>query len=228
MENLKRLYAELINDLSIKRVDYNENKLTIFSASAGTAYSGKIMIVGRAVNGWIHNLDPSSDAEVQQCIRSVQNAIETENLDWVKAQWGSYEKYNTRKSAFWRLSKAISAVVNPDIAFHTDSIVWTNLYKAAKEEGGNPSGRLINVEFQLCKQILDAEIAFYKPTNIVFLTGLGWATPFLANATKIARDTNWEYVEQVGTYQGCKYIVGQHPQGKNESLHLYEIIRHIN
>ena len=202
--------------------------MTVFSASAGTDYNGKIMVVGRAVNGWNHYLNPSSEASIRKCISSVQNALETENLNWVKAHWGSRDKYNTRKSAFWRLAKSISATANPDSAFHTDSIAWTNLYKAAKEEGGNPSGRLMNTQFQFCKRILDAEIDYFKPTHIIFLTGLAWARPFLTTATQNAPNPSWDYVEQVGIYQSCKYIVGQHPQGKNEELHLEEIVEHVN
>lgn len=233
MDNLKQLYADLINNLAQRRDNYLEDALTIFSASAGTAYDGKIMVVGRAVNGWNHYLDPSSAESVQKCILSVQNALETENLNWVKTHWGTGEKYNTKKSAFWRIAKAISAAVNPDIEFQTDSIVWTNLYKAAKHKAakqgdGNPSGRLMNTEYELCKQILDAEIDFYKPAYIVFLTGLGWAKHFLTTATKVDSNPSWDYVEQVGIYRERKYIVGQHPQGKNETLHLGEITEHLN
>ncbi len=228
MDNLKGLYVDLISELAQKRDSYLETKLTVFSASAGTGYNGKIMVVGRAVNGWNHYLDPNSEASVKNCISSVQNALVTENLNWVKAHWGSRDKYNTRKSAFWRLAKAISATAKPNSEFHTDAIVWTNLYKAAKEEGGNPSRRLMNTQFQFCKQILDAEIDYYKPAYVVFLTGLSWAKPFLTTATQIDSNPAWDYVEQVGVYQSCKYVVGQHPQGKNEELHLDEIVEHIN
>ena len=228
MKKLKQLYASLIENLAKKGENYFEDELTIFSASAGTDYNGKIMIVGRAVNGWNHYLDPRSERSVQECICSIQNALGVESLDWVKTQWGSKEKYNTKKSAFWRLSKAISAIANPSVEFHTDSIVWTNLYKAAKESGGNPSERLMNVQFDHCKKILDEEISFYRPEVIIFLTGLNWAKDFLTNATRREINGDLEYVELVGTYQKCKYIVGQHPQGKNEAIHLKEITGHLN
>lgn len=227
MKELKQLYTDLIKELAQRRDEYSEEELTIFSASAGKRYDGKIMIVGRAVNGWKHYLDPNSEQSVLKCISSVHNAIETENLTWVKELWGSGGEYNTKQSAFWRMAKAISAASNPDVDFHTDAIVWTNLYKASKYSGGNPSATLKRTEFHICKQILDAEIDFYKPSHIIFLTGFSWAGDFITDSTTVNPNPSWEFLDRVGIYRGCKFIVGQHPQGKNETRHLSEIVEHL-
>lgn len=230
MNKLKSLYVDLIKCLADKRDKYPERNLTIFSASAGKNYTGNIMIVGRAVNRWRHDLNPSSESSAQEeCISSLHNALETENLNWVKEQWGNRnKKYNTRKSAFWRVAKSVSAYCHPDENFHTDAIVWTNLYKATKASGGNPSEQLMNVEFEICQQIFDAEIDLFKPRYIVFLTGLAWACDFVSLDDRQNKVPGRKYVVQTGTYKGSRYIIGQHPQGKNEAAHLKEIAEYID
>ena len=238
MSSIGHLYTSLIESLVQQQHKFKEKKLSIFSASAGTTYNGKLMVLGRAVNDWEPYLNPSSEESVEQCLLAIHEAIGKENLDWGKEKWGLHEGYNTNKSAFWRLSRKIAEKISPDTEFHTDKIVWSNLYKAAKckkdehnadkKFRGNPSSRLMKAQFESCKDILNAEIDLYKPAYIVFLTGLGWARHFLTDATQISNNADWRYVEQIGSYRGCQYVVGQHPQGKNEALHLQEILKHIS
>lgn len=237
MHNLKKLYTELIRILIDKRDKYPETNLAVFSSSVGKNYNGNVMVVGRAVNGWKHNLNPYSEQSVQECVVSLHHAIDTDNLDWVQEKWECRNDYNTRKSAFWRVAKSISAVVNSHESFHTDAIAWTNLYKVAKAKeddpskkaGGNPSGRLQNAQFTICKQIFDAEVELLKPKNIVFLTGMDWVGDFLSSdESGYTRIIGGKYVVRVGMYRNSNYIVGQHPQGKNETQQLKEIVEHLS
>lgn len=86
----------------------------------------------------------------------------------------------------------------------------------------------MTVQFESCKSILDAEIDFFKPNYIVFLTGLGWVEPFLGGAIENTPDADYKFVEKTSIYRGRKFVVGQHPQGKNEERHLREIMENIN
>lgn len=116
-------------------------------------------------------------------------------------------------------------------SFFADYVVWSNLYKVAKSKedttGGNPSAALCDVQFCYCQEILDTEIDLYDPAVIVFLTGVGWAKPYLNGATDRSDAPDNKYVKQTGLYRGRKYMIGPHPQGKNKSLYLEEISRYL-
>jgi len=235
MDNLKQLYANLIMNVAQNHNKYGEKGLTVFTALKGINYQSsqnKVMIVGRAPNKWEHDFIPRKEDSIEKCISSVHNTIEEWTLNWVKNLWGKTlneegkKKYNTKKSAFWRLSKNIAKHQNPNTEFSIDSIVWSNLYKISNQKGGNPSAKLKDVQFHLCKQILDAEIDYYKPKYIVFLTGSNWALPFLKDATQVQNCTS-KYVKQVGIYCGSIYVIAQHPQGKSEEAHLKEIVQYL-
>jgi hypothetical protein len=106
-----------------------------------------------------------------------------------------------------------------------DHICWSNLYKVAPD-GGNPSGRLMGVQFARCVDVLRSEIESSKAQNIVFLTGLGWAKPFLdrLNIANHLEPTGFEFVEFASSADGVNYVVGQHPQGKPEQPHCDEVL----
>lgn len=80
-EPLKKLYVELIQTLVERQEDYSENKLAIFSAVAGSAYKkGGIMVIGRAVNGWKYNLDPTNSQFVTNCLAAIDTGLENDSL----------------------------------------------------------------------------------------------------------------------------------------------------
>lgn len=241
-ESLKKLYVELIQTLIERRKNYSENKLAIFSAIAGSAYKkGGIMVVGRAVNGWKYNLDLGDEHSGKAFVDGVDRFLKSEELDWVGKQWGvskleKHDDYNTKKSAFWRLIREIVAnngIATDDFA---NSIVWSNLYKAAKYKGdsekgdqvkrGNLSARLRKVEVDLCRKIFDTEIDLYQPKFIVFLTGFWWAQPFL-NIGDQAGNVQADYVQHVGVYRNANYLIGPHPQGKKGMPYLLEICKYL-
>ncbi len=238
-ESLKKLYVELIQMLVERQEDYLENKLTLFSAIAGSAYKkGGIMVVGRAVNGWKYNLDPTDRQSVTDCLSAIDAGLEKDSLCWVKGLWGKSQtdekkQYNTKKSAFWRLIEGLVGLrdLTEGNHFFADYVVWSNLYKVAKSKedttGGNPSAALCDVQFYYCQEILDTEIDLYEPAVIVFLTGVGWAEPYLNEAIDGSDVPDNKYVKQIGLYRRRKYVVGPHPQGKNKSLYLDEVSRYL-
>jgi hypothetical protein len=233
------LYIELIQTLVERQEDYSENKLAIFSTIAGSAYKkGGIMVVGRAVNGWKYNLDSTDSQSVTNCLSAIGSGLEKDNLRWVGELWGKNQtgekgRYNTKKSAFWRLIEGIVGLqkLPEENRFFTDYVVWSNLYKVAKSKddtsGGNPSASLCDVQFYQCQEILDTEIDMYEPAVIVFLTGVGWASPFINDATDRNDAPDNKYIKQAGLYRGRKYVIGPHPQGKNKALYLEEISRYL-
>ncbi len=148
--------------------------------------------------------------------------------------WGNYDHdYNTRKSAFWRVIRKvvdelkIADVERPEWPSY---LVWSNLYKFAPADGGNPSSTLCTIQLDECKSLLQKEIQTYRPKRIIFLTGIDWAEPFItALEVETATIPEQQYVEAVGKLdapqglQSC-IVVAAHPQSKKENWWVGEVV----
>jgi len=173
-----------------KRYDFSERFLTVFYPLRGCNYSGQIMIVGRAVNGWTYERwrvrDPGQDKERADVMKEAMMydsahacAMGAVVDHWKKPNDGGYR---FGRSPFWRVVGQLVDDLNitekktPNCLSH---IVWTNLYKVAPWCGGNPSERLKKVQREGCIEMLKTEIEINQPKRLLFLTGLDWAEPFL-------------------------------------------------
>jgi hypothetical protein len=197
----------------------------------GRRYSGKLLVVGRATNGWGNQF---YKADLEDCRRISDSFIPTtvpENLDWITQQWGTNDKgkYNTNRSAFFRVLRMLAKRIASDSDDCVDHICWSNLYKVAPN-GGNPSSRLMTIQFERCADILRSEIESYKVQNVVFLTSYSWAKPFLdrLNVSNQLESAEYHLVEFASSAGGVNYVVGQHPQGKPEQPHCNEIVNALN
>lgn len=219
-------YRKLIDACHRSRSKYSESYLCAFSMGIGKKFSGKLLVVGRATNGWKNGFSKEDAEDCRRLSDSLQTSIATENLDWVTQHWGATDKYNTRKSAFWRLAKMLARRIASDSEDCIDHICWSNLYKIAPD-GGNPSIRLMNAQFERCADVLRAEIATTQAENVIFLTGYHWARPFLEklDISNPLPSKASKFVEFAASIRGVRYIVGQHPQGKPEASHCEEIIQ---
>ena len=76
---------------------------------------------------------------------------------------------------FWGYSKEIWDTLYGAVTSWRErwyqKIVWTNLYKIAPRKGGNPSEAWRKMQREACAQLLRAEIVFFNPTHILFVTG---------------------------------------------------------
>ena len=52
-----------------------------------------------------------------------------------------------------------------------DISIPKNLYKIAPRKGGNPSEAWQKMQREACVELLRAEIEFFNPTHILFVTG---------------------------------------------------------
>jgi hypothetical protein len=152
-------------------------------------------------------------------------------MRWVTDLWGTQKdsirsaEYNTAGSPFWRAVKGIAARLNvADVkeASWPSHLAWTNLYKIAPSDAGNPRNRLCDAQFNACASLLKAEFQIYRPKKVVFLTGKDWADAFWARISPLhpltAADSG--LVEATGSLdlfsQRIRVVIAKHPQGKNE------------
>ncbi len=216
--------------------------ITGFLPMQGREYSGKLMVVGRAVNGWAEGIAPNQlckDAERLEYARLVYSSV-TENMEndcpmsWVTAGWCATTRYNTRRSAFWRVIRAVVSRLNiADVDDRekpwSSHLVWSNLYKVAPVGGGNPNNSLRTAQFRGCVKLLRWELEKYQPRRILFLTGRCWADPFLEQAWNDRSVPNAHSFVEAGGHLTCgsqiaTCVVASHPQGKNETNWVNDVV----
>ena len=184
-----------------------------------------ILFVGKAVNGWkeIDDID-TLFGDGKGRIFDI-----SDQMQWVEDMEGS-EKYNTKRSAFWRLIKKISQTFYPNN--WSSHIAWSNLCKIAPIKGGNPNESSYQAQLAFCQKILEKEIEILSPKYVVMLTS-GWKKDFLwflnGGKTKSIRKETWGNGHETKVYKikDVTFITSAHPQGKNEQTHVEKIIEFL-
>jgi len=209
-----------------------------FLASAGWKYDRNLMVLGRAPNGWASGASPEevgSVAAAAEFAAASLNGVQQPTggsgpMNWVADQWGSNDDYNTARSAFWRVIREVFAGLSDDAEEPwdwSDRLVWSNLYKLAPEEGGNPSETLCRLQFANCLRMFRHELETFWPRNVLILAGWDWASPFIEPTCEWSSGEG--NVEAVARYRHddgtlSKIVVAPHPQGRSESDLTQDIV----
>lgn len=94
-------------------------------------------------------------------------------LEWIHSYYRGGESNSLIKTSelpFWRYAGLISqAVLDIQDNGWSKQIAWTNLYKIAPAEEGNPSDALCQRQLLACQQILKKELNLLKPTHILVI-----------------------------------------------------------
>jgi hypothetical protein len=224
-----------------------EREVTGLLAMVGHRYERELIVVGKAGNGDIAGARcpvPELDGRfIDDCVRcSAFGPTRNEQrcpMLWVADQWGTKrarhlwdhqrwegKPYSTERSAYWRAVRGVTAkLAIADIEYDSwpSHLVWTNLYKIAPADVGNPSSLLCAAQFDCCVEVLKAEIEFYRPRRVLFSTGLDWAKPFVTKLEAILEEppprTERRFVKAVGAFRNIcdpapQIVVASHPQGK--------------
>jgi hypothetical protein len=231
----KDILAEMIRAIGRSAPTLSDGRLTGCLAIRGAAYTGELMIVGRAVNGWFP--DGASPLELGESNRatefaetvlskSCENDPSVCSLRWVIDCWGSKDgEYNSARSAFWRVARRVLLKNGEVDNFWSSRLVWSNLYKIAPAAGGNPSNRLAEIELPFCRELLIQELEAFRPLRLVFATGADWADAFLDDHRRFVRhdaSAFGEFVHGIGDVfsNGQRmgtFVIAPHPQGKDET-----------
>lgn len=215
--------------------------VTAFLAMRGRQYTGDLMVVGRALNGWTASRAPAELATAEGASAYAREVLASVSgngscpMAWVTEHARAEEgKYNTNRSAFWRVIRRVAErleIGRDQPGSWPSRLVWSNLYKVAPADGGNPSGPLLKLQQPGCMELLRLELETHRPARVLFLTGRGWAAPFLKALGASATQTDgMKYVEAAGDVHlpeghRVRYVVAAHPQGKQESLWVDEAER---
>jgi len=207
-----------------------------FLVARGQFYDGRLMVVGRATNGWEteewkEGILPSELVQsgvIPSYANSVYHRSNAGNpcpLKWVSDRWGQNDKkYNTRRSAFWRVIRGV--MIGLGLAFDNQEdwpsyLVWSNLYKVAPTKAGNPGETLCRLQHDGCIRLLRLEVETYRPERILFLTDYQWwARPFLEQiGAHMHESPNTRQVRAAGRLEvdpthSARVVVSTHPMRK--------------
>ena len=212
-----------------------DRQLTACPAFVGSKYKEsalRLMVVGRAVNGWEVNSDSCTSIEgtlnviLQQKDR-FEDVVKEEGIPYIDPQTKENKVYFYKNSRFWRLIQNVLAEAGEGEDFH-QRIVWSNLYKVAPYVTGNPAWRLVKPNMQTYIDCLIEEIRTYKPTHILFITGMDYLNPWTKEPQfgaqlgvgKINQTHFAGSQYESGVFENARIVVCGRPEGKS-----YESIR---
>lgn len=248
-----RILGEIASDIGGSVGTLSEAPLTGFLAMIGTKYSGELMWVGRAVNGWggehwtPEQLNRAEEVEafVNTILKSVSGGSGGSSncpMSWVAdcwrrkppKDWEGERWYSTSYSAFWRTAKGVLHGLGLRDVNQGDwpsNLVWSNLYKVAPAKGGNPGSRLRGAQQEKCQELLLHEVDTFRPKRLVFATGSDWVSGFLEARRFGSRPVSGSerYVRRTGSINyddGARgvYIVADHPMLTDESIWTKEVL----
>ena len=101
-------------------------------------------------------------------------------MQWVTDAWGRPGGYSAAKSAFWRHIRTVLGTIEPASAGDpqwSGRLTWTNLAKIAPAGGGNPNGRLLQVQRKMGPALLAREVAEFGPSRVLVTTDRWWFEP---------------------------------------------------
>lgn len=216
-EALLPLYKEANITISPNAAPYCTNWASKYPEERGRG----LLFVGKATNGWdnggVKDLDSFFDSD-----KFLGYTDRMRNDHTGKSKTKDGEEFNPDRSAYRRMLKRIGERFYGKEWY--DYIAFTNLYKFAPSEGGNPSPDLQMQQLCACQKILAREIEILDPKVVIFFTnpwekpflpylndGKDWGKPLQTLETKDKRVRTQLY--KIGERF---YIITSHPQGKKE------------
>ena len=250
-EDIKKLrpYYELLCK------EFSKGYVKFFPQVGAEYFNGnhkKIMIVGKACNGWV---EAGKSNDIEMLFKDGSGIVNRQDqMDWVKAAWprnihdeNGKKLYSTSRSAFWTFSRKLASILlahdlklDNDLDYF-DYIAWSNLYKVSPCQGGNPNQDDCDKQVEICTDIFKAELEILKPDFVFFFTsGLEFSPVWQSKVFDIKRkpfETEWQNTTK--TYKIISYsakiedkqavfIHTQHPQGKPFDSHWNAMKKMLN
>ena len=256
------LYKDLYNNFTGKHFSVldTDNKtllnnidishLSRFSLMKGSNYDNqtdvKLLLVGRAPNGWGQNLATSDNDFAYGAL----NDYDLRHFDWVEKEngtlaskyidtHGTYVTYKLAaffsyaESIFYKLSKITPA----DSEKWLDYIAWSNLYKISPPNTGNPEKEMETLQREVCNKILLNDIELCQPTHILFFTGyenmfehfhsIFPDVKYIGKNCSRGKNKNNIFVEATGTYNGAKIVVCCRPEYRSKEDLINDVMAHF-
>ena len=195
---------------------------SLFWPKVGRRYDGELLLVGRAVNGWMDRWDVNAptdlDALVAAARATAEATVDDCPMGWVVERWKSGDgDYDTSRSQFWATTRDVVTDEHPEWESDWPShLVWSNLAKVSRWTKGNPSGRLRRAQLDVAAEALALEVAELAPQRVMVLAGRDWFGPF---ADRLGLDMEWRQglVEGVAEDGLRRWVIAVHPMTRSPS-----------
>lgn len=212
--------------------------LSHFTAMAGAEYYGqstRLMLIGRAVNGW-EALDTSGALAFGL---AAEVAFERPGFTWVSGEGGQMrslhcEGYRLGRSPFWRAARRLLEVLGVDASGRwIERLAWSNLYKLAPRKSGNPPNALCRAQIGPCREILAEEIRRFAPTHIFMPVGWNWFRSDgrydFSRLFSCVEHTGGRYAEGRARFelpdgQSVPAVIACRPEGRREEEYVREVM----
>ena len=254
-KEINTLYKALFDDAN-KNYQYQRKSIGIKELSHFVAMKGenygksdvRLFVIGRATNGW----PPFPCDTAREFADEAEHRFTSDGFSWIANSKVDFNKlcndppegnqaYYLYKSPFWRVTYRIWKELqgNRSDLYFLEHIAWSNLYKIAPMESGNPTVRMCSSQFEACKKILDYEIRAYNPTHILIVTGydqwyaaksFDFSTIFKNNvflgSNSNDRKRNVEgTAEYIIDGESIPVVITCRPEGRNETEFTYEVLK---
>jgi hypothetical protein len=193
----------------------------LFWPKVGRRYDGGLMLVGRAVNGWIDRWEPGDGRDPGELAaiarRTAEGRVNGCPMGWVLDRWGKHDDgYNTARSQFWDTVRRVAVGLHPEWSADWPShLVWSNLAKVAPYDGGNPGSASLRVQRGLAgAALLAREVDELAPRRILAFTDRWWFAPF-AEALGADLEQREGLVEAAGRRGEQHIVVAVHPMTRS-------------
>lgn len=203
-------------------------RLVPFWPLCGSRYAGDLLVIGRSVNGWVEDWSVRDLRRKEQreaaaaWLQADAEPADQDRMAWVADLWGATAGYNTRRSAFWRVLRQISAGDAEPEPDWPGRLVWTNLYKVSPAAGWNPGADLQRAQRQHAIGLLNQELETYAPRRVLALTG-NWIDP-MRDALELRLQGRDGLVEGVGMRGNEAWVLAKHPMGKPDARFVGEVL----
>lgn len=230
LPKLKPLYKRLISDVS-----QIKGPKDTFAVQWGKYFPNKsnegILFVGRATNQW-HTTEEDIDVLFGDTHLGSTIFNCDDQMIWVEHCANPQADYNSNKSAFWRVIRAVAKHFYPEDELN--HIAWSNVLKIQKDSGKNPTGRIFDSQINTCKEIFKTELDVLSPRYIIMFTGGYGESEMLSflncgEMPSAIESANWgKYNVDVYAIGDMYFFCTEHPQGKAEQSHIDCLIELIN
>lgn len=226
------------------------SQLSRFALMKGVNYDCqtniKLLLIGRAPNGWGQNLALSSDDFAYGAL----NDYTSRHFDWVEVENEKLiSKYYDPNGSLITYKLASFFTYAEDIFYKLtnvnpqknekwlDYIAWSNLYKVSPPNTGNPEGEMEFLQRNICKEILLNDIELCNPTHILFFTGYENMfehfhsdfpdVKYIGKNCSRGKNRNNIFVEAAGHYNNAKVVVCCRPEYRNKDALVTDVINYF-
>jgi len=235
-QELRPMYQQLLDKLSFSYPP--EIKLTGFSPLIGSQFEmseSRLLLCGRAVDGWRNEWHSNSPTE--ESLRNIFKIPEADRtaaceMNWLqrsRKNWADDRSkgYNYKSSSFWTGARDVIKQLEGNPALQENqwqaNLTWSNVYKISPADTGNPGDKLRSIQIEYCIKILQHEIHFLRPKNILFVTG-GWGKKILEALDIYPYYDSQDIVQFSGKVNGANVVVTVRPERQKRNRWVKEVV----